>query len=59
MQFPHSGDSQPLESRILRIEDDDRRSGLMLRRNYRWLLTLSTLTALLLAAGAGDKWKPF
>jgi hypothetical protein len=30
----------------------------MLRRNYyRWLLKLSTLTALLLAAGAGDKWK--
>jgi hypothetical protein len=28
----------------------------MLRRNSRWIFTLATLTALMLASGAGDKW---
>jgi hypothetical protein len=31
---------------------------MLLRRKYRWVLTLATLTALLLASGAGDKWSP-
>jgi hypothetical protein len=28
-------------------------------RSIRWITTLATLTALLLASGAGNKWGPF
>jgi hypothetical protein len=31
---------------------------MFLRLKYRWVLTLATLAGLLLASGAGDKWRP-